>query len=627
MKLLRARISSFKSILETTLSVDSKITVLVGPNEGGKTNVLRALECFSPDKQFSEGLVCQFSEAYQERQPPEVQLLFGEFSEDDRNVLIDAWRKATYPGRGGEQGKPQGADAGTRASDGASSIGDGGKGTQEIAPPEPPGLGAFTRLSVTKQGNDLDGYITHIGDYEVSFANDAVQRAFTRDLLQILPKFVYFEDINLLQGEIEVQKLLSNDPSLNTERDLLGLGGMTNLEILAGPPNRRDVAIKKAEQQVTDRLRKYWTQDATRQFHINVDRDVLRIHISDGTGVFDFPEDRSLGSRWFISFYINFASRIEHHKENALLLFDEPGIHVHPKGQRDLLPIFEEIGAKYQLIYSTHLPFLINRNFPSRIRVVEKKQKLGTTVNNKPHSSRWKAIRSAVGLLAADSFLLGDSCLVVEGVSDHLFIAGLSPFLAELGEPHLDLNETAIIPADGASETVSPARFCQAERIPVVVLLDSDNQGDQAAEALSKDGFIRPEQIVRVAEMRAGAGAHERHFEDLLPLERFVAAVNAACAPVIKQFAPLTTADVATAQNESHVVIPVVNAIKKIFAERKYGDFDKRLVAGRFVSDLPLVENLSKSESDSLKKDFAACAKLIEIIRGRLRKIASEMEK
>jgi predicted ATP-dependent endonuclease of OLD family len=259
--------------------------------------------------------------------------------------------------------------------------------------------------------------------------------------------------------------------------------------------------------------------------------------------------------------------------------------------------------------------------------VVEKTQHQGTTINNKPHSNKWKAIRSAVGLLAADSFLLGDSCLVVEGVSDHIYIAGLSPFLAELGEPHLDLNETAIIPAASASETEGPVRFCQAEKIPVVVLLDSDNQGDQAAEALLTDGFIRPEQVVRIDHSKDRASADTRAFEDLLPLDLFLAAVNAACAPVIKQFAPLTTTEVATARNEAQVAIPIVNAIKKIFTERKYGNLDKRLVAETFVNDLPGVENLSESELTGLRKDFAECARLLEIIRGRLRKIASEVEK
>ena len=80
MKLLKARISSFRSVADTNLFVDRKVTILVGPNEGGKTNVLKALESFSPDKAFVETAVCQFSPAYEHGHSPEIQLLFGDFS-------------------------------------------------------------------------------------------------------------------------------------------------------------------------------------------------------------------------------------------------------------------------------------------------------------------------------------------------------------------------------------------------------------------------------------------------------------------------------------------------------------------------------------------------------------------
>lgn len=87
MKLLKAKISSFRSVAEATLHVDPRVTILVGPNEGGKTNILRALESFAPDKEFVETAVCQFSPAYTQGQSPEIQLLFGDFSTNDAETL------------------------------------------------------------------------------------------------------------------------------------------------------------------------------------------------------------------------------------------------------------------------------------------------------------------------------------------------------------------------------------------------------------------------------------------------------------------------------------------------------------------------------------------------------------
>jgi len=96
-----------------------------------------------------------------------------------------------------------------------------------------------------------------------------------------------------------------------TERNLLRLGGIHDLDVLAADPHRRDIAIHNAQTRITGHLQKYWTQDASRIFHLDIDGDKFRIRVSDAAKVFDFPEARSLGSRWFISFYINFALRIE----------------------------------------------------------------------------------------------------------------------------------------------------------------------------------------------------------------------------------------------------------------------------------------------------------------------------
>lgn len=157
-------------------------------------------------------------------------------------------------------------------------------------------------MTVTRQGNDIQDFVVHFDDSEVFLADNDNERAFKSKFLDSLPRFLYFADINLLRGEIQLDQLLSDDPAYEAERNLLRLGGITDLETLIGHPHRRDVALKNAEELVTERLRKYWTQDPSREFRIDIDKETIRIRISDATGVFDFPDNRSLGSRWFISF-------------------------------------------------------------------------------------------------------------------------------------------------------------------------------------------------------------------------------------------------------------------------------------------------------------------------------------
>ena len=59
-------IHAFKSIRKLTLPLDKQITVLIGPNESGKSNILKAIESFNPELPLHKDLTCQYSEFYLE---------------------------------------------------------------------------------------------------------------------------------------------------------------------------------------------------------------------------------------------------------------------------------------------------------------------------------------------------------------------------------------------------------------------------------------------------------------------------------------------------------------------------------------------------------------------------------
>jgi len=67
-----AQITAFKSIQKLEVPLDQKITVLIGPNESGKTNILKAIEYFRPDMDLSADLTCQFSSFYDDSKPPQI---------------------------------------------------------------------------------------------------------------------------------------------------------------------------------------------------------------------------------------------------------------------------------------------------------------------------------------------------------------------------------------------------------------------------------------------------------------------------------------------------------------------------------------------------------------------------
>ncbi|MDW7682388.1 MAG: AAA family ATPase, partial [bacterium] len=81
-------IRAFKSIFELTIPFDPKITVLIGPNESGKTNILKALTAFNYDAAFDNSLTCQYSDYYYQKKCPEIIVEFFNITKENRIKLL-----------------------------------------------------------------------------------------------------------------------------------------------------------------------------------------------------------------------------------------------------------------------------------------------------------------------------------------------------------------------------------------------------------------------------------------------------------------------------------------------------------------------------------------------------------
>ena len=75
MLISKAHIKAFRSIFEFTIPIEPKITLMIGPNESGKTNLLRSLEAFKPGFPFTNNHTCQYSDYYYQGKCPEITLV------------------------------------------------------------------------------------------------------------------------------------------------------------------------------------------------------------------------------------------------------------------------------------------------------------------------------------------------------------------------------------------------------------------------------------------------------------------------------------------------------------------------------------------------------------------------
>jgi predicted ATP-dependent endonuclease of OLD family len=237
-------------------------------------------------------------------------------------------------------------------------------------------------------------------------------------------------------------------------------------------------------------------------------------------------EERSKGFQWFFSFDLMFMYETKGTFANCVILLDEPGLHLHPNAQRDLLRRLEEYATDNTLLYTTHMPFMIDLQHPERIRVLSESEE-GTKVSADLTTSQTEAkfvLEAALGMSGSSSYLLSRRNLVVEGVDDYWIVNELSNLLRRAGLPALP-DDIFITPAGGASEAAYIATFMIGQRLEVAVLLDSDAAGTIARDKLVKTWLTRyqssPARVLNIGTIFANP-SNEFAIEDLFPPEFYL---------------------------------------------------------------------------------------------------------
>lgn len=255
-------------------------------------------------------------------------------------------------------------------------------------------------------------------------------------------------------------------------------------------------------------VQRWWTQDRDFDLLVEAREQELAFTIRDRTNSkYSFAE-RSQGLRFFLSYFVQLtAHRLKNSKPDILLL-DEPDAFLSSVGQQDLLRVLHDYaipddgGPRSQVVYVTHSPFLIDKNAPQRIRVLDKgSEDEGTRVVRDAANNRYEPLRSSLGSYVAETAFIGGQNLFVEGLADQVLIAGVSAHIAKRDKSTagvLNLNEVTVVAsggADGVPYMVYLARGRDTVKPPCVALLDGDSAGKRAEQVL-KRGEARNKRIL-----------------------------------------------------------------------------------------------------------------------------------
>lgn len=196
--------------------------------------------------------------------------------------------------------------------------------------------------------------------------------------------------------------------------------------------------------------------------------------------------------------------QFSHDSVNVILAIEEPESHLHPRAIHAIRSILDNLGSDLQVIVTTHSPALVNRIDLSANILVE---------NNKANVvSDISEIRDALGVRVSDNLQNSRLVLICEGSADDKALGRILGDLDSRFASYLRTTEIAISPLKGSGNLSYMASTLQNSICEPVCFLDDDVAGRTAMQKAIDDQVLTEADIV----LAKRVGKSESEFEDLV---------------------------------------------------------------------------------------------------------------
>jgi len=541
MKLLRFRVTNFRSVNDSGWLDVSDVTALIGENEAGKTNLLLPLWKLNPTaggeisllddmprSRYSEMRSApekyDFIECIFELNAHEQQVAVRYGADADKVSKVRVWRD--FKGRTGFSFLDLPDFSFTDSYEPIAPRDD-----EEDEPEKGPSLWQAMQRHLPKlvyysnYGNlDAQIYLPHVAENLERDDLGQKEEAKARTL-QVL-----FDLVGLSAEEVlELARATGVTERVNQQGQRIGsVTNKTDDEIQRDDEQLRErqALLQSASSKLTRSFGDWWKQGDYR-FRLVADGNYFRIFVADARRPEEVElENRSAGLQWFLSFFLVFTYESEDTHENAIVLLDEPGHSLHPLAQRDLSDFFDSLAETNQLLFTTHSPFMIDADRLDRVRKVYVDNDGGTIASSDLGQSRGPgggrdrgatyAVHSALNLTVAESLLLGCKPVIVEGPSDQHYLTAIKSVL--IGKRKIAPKSELVFPPSGGAKTakiIASILSGRDEELPFV-LFDSDASGKQAAKALRESLYSGSDSRVIMTD-EAFENFTGTEIEDLIP--------------------------------------------------------------------------------------------------------------
>lgn len=549
MKLKSVRIHKYKCIeIEQNFNVEDDITILVGMNESGKTSVLESLaksNYFQTDPKFKYNathdyprkekkkldksgedpiaITCTYSidEALLKKIAADV----GKdvFTKEEVTVSHKfsnqrTWNDVECNVRKFVEGKTQALSISSKT------LNDKLFAVKALTDLENL-ISEYTDENYTIALNSLKPYFENQFNWKSDVLGEYITRKY---LLPNLPKFLYYDEYYALPSRISIENLQNenlDEEEQKTAKALFELADI-NIDELVSSENYEDfkAELEATQATITNELFKYWEANKNLEIIFDIDKiqkeekrtvstyhgnttfndvkiveHVLDIRVKNRRSGVSLPlKNRSKGFNWFFSFLVWFKKIQEDRNHNYILLLDEPGLNLHAAAQDNLLRFLKDLSVDYQIVYSTHSPFMIESENLHKVRTVvetENGSVISDSIQEKDPNTLFP-LQAALGYDIAQNLFISKHNLLVEGASDLLYLQVMSAVLQAAGRTGLD-DRVTIVPTGGLDKVATFISLLRGSDLELVCLLDTftDVKGKAKLDDLIEQKIINKNKI------------------------------------------------------------------------------------------------------------------------------------
>ncbi|WP_459895474.1 ATP-dependent nuclease [Campylobacter concisus] len=232
--------------------------------------------------------------------------------------------------------------------------------------------------------------------------------------------FWEYSDSHLLPPNVNIENFKNNPDICMPLKNIFYLSNIKDIQQDIENAAKKDKGLHSfldnISNKATKEFREIWPDLKNIKFVIRKDGEEFDIRIQEKE--FYSNEDRSDGFKRFIAILLMLSIESRTRKYNRLILFDEPDAFLYPTSAKFLKEELLKISEKDIVIYSTHSPFMIDNECIERHLVIERKDDISEIVTqDKSPFQEDELLKRAIGSHILES--IQSKNIIFEGYTDY----------------------------------------------------------------------------------------------------------------------------------------------------------------------------------------------------------------